>query len=599
MPLDLPADWKSLNVSRDLRIRGNYDQNLRVQRLGHTPVIYAVWLPDASEDPRPHQGRSKGTGKRLPMKASTGHTDPIEAGKWTIQWWKEQKQRQVQLLNDQEEREQHSLHKYWNTWFTKQSALQKSKRNFDRWKRDTQSKWHGESYGIKHQPWAQKSVDQIHSGDLANYFTEVLDARRTDTNDMSETKRQQKTLMRALLNEARLENPTLGEPKFPEIPRAIKEVVALNQNQWDCLLQSVIELSDGSCRFSTEADSYRTLPFSEYRRSNQRNWVDLWDALHIQWFFYTRAEDMPRFRCEWFRQEQEDIVLHLEVTKGDRKTHDTYAYRADANALIRDVLTRKGNVGYAVLPHLSRRKRQEAESMVMQTLNFLLKRAAEFANEKFNTAIDIKALSWTTIRHTAFRLTLEDNPDLDAPKKLRDFAANGHTSEKMLLERYLNPIRREQQARGSREKIKPGKHTGHFFDLIMEQPDSEEQRKKILALSDADKHAAVKEANRRWEIYNGKQLAKRNGREDVVRMALERSNYAPDLMLHLLLKTSSKYTDEQVDNFKNNPERLKKMWMWILKHHDNRRRGIDANGEVFIYFEGQPLPKRITYPVTI
>ena len=596
MPLNLPADWKSLNVSRDLRIRGNYDQNLRVQRLGHTPVIYAVWLPDASEDPRPHQGRSKqGTGKRLPMKASTGHTDPIEAGKWTIQWWKEQQQRQVQLLNDQEEREQHSLHKYWKTWFAKQSAEQQSKRNFDRWKRDTQSKWHGESYGIKHQPWAQKSVDLITNGDLAEYFTGVLDARRTDKNDMSETKRQQKTLIRALLEEARLENPNLGEPKFPKIPKTIKEVKALNQYQWDCLLRSVVELSEATCRFSREPDSYRLLQFSEYRRSNQRNWVDLWDALHIQWFFYTRAEDMPRFRCEWFRREQEDIVLHLEVTKGDRMTHDTYAYRADANSLIGDVLTRKGHRGYAVLPHLSRKKGQEAQSMVMQTLNYLLKEAGTYANEKFEAGIDIQQLKWTTIRHTAFRLTLEDLPELDRPKELKDFAENGHTSREMLLERYLNPLKREQQARAAREKIKPGKHTGSFFAEIMGAPESEEQRKKILALTTLEKQAAVREANRILSIK-----AKRGAEENASFVKhLKATNDTNKLIRlyeqvsdHPLPKVLKKLSETDPDKFKDSLVRA-------FECKDHELIGIDANGMRFIYLREDCLPTNVAYPVVI
>ena len=148
--------------------------------------------------------------------------------------------------------------------------------------------------------------------------------------------------------------------------------------------------------------------------------------------------------------------------------------------------------------------------MVMQTLNYLLKKAGTYANEKFEAGIDIQQLKWTTIRHTAFRLTLEDLPELDAPKKLRDFAANGHTSEKMLLERYLNPLKREQQARAAREKIKPGKHTGSFFAEIMGAPESEEQRKKILALTTLEKQAAVREANRILSIK-----AKREAEEKV------------------------------------------------------------------------------------
>jgi hypothetical protein len=70
--------------------------------------------------------------------------------------------------------------------------------------------------------------------------------------------------------------------------------------------------------------------------------------------------------------------------------------------------------------------------------------------------IQMGKVTWTTIRHTAFRLTLEGFPQLGVPPRIDAFAFNGHTSAKMLQDRYLKYIDAEKTAKEARERIKPG-----------------------------------------------------------------------------------------------------------------------------------------------
>lgn len=66
---------------------------------------------------------------------------------------------------------------------------------------------------------------------------------------------------------------------------------------------------------------------------------------------------------------------------------------------------------------------------------------------------------WTNIRHTAFRLTLEEDPSLAIPPKINSFAANGHTSPDQLRNTYLRYIDAERTASESRQIIRAGNWT--------------------------------------------------------------------------------------------------------------------------------------------
>ena len=61
--------------------------------------------------------------------------------------------------------------------------------------------------------------------------------------------------------------------------------------------------------------------------------------------------------------------------------------------------------------------------------------------------------NWTTLRHTAFRLTLEDEPSLGIPPKINAFADNGHTSPDQLRKTYLRYMELEATAKEARQNI--------------------------------------------------------------------------------------------------------------------------------------------------
>ena len=121
----LPETWTTLNVSRDFGVRGSYPQNLRIKRQTHTRVLYAEWLPDPSDDPRPHQGRSRdGLGKRLTIQRSTGTEDPYEAAKRSVSLFQHWQDESKAKLNLQEEESKNSLGDYWERYYASESETQ-------------------------------------------------------------------------------------------------------------------------------------------------------------------------------------------------------------------------------------------------------------------------------------------------------------------------------------------------------------------------------------------------------------------------------------------------------------------------------------------
>ena len=106
--------------------------------------------------------------------------------------------------------------------------------------------------------------------------------------------------------------------------------------------------------------------------------------------------------------------------------------------------------GYLAFPMYSRKVGDENASNVKETLNDLLKYVAEQCGVKKR-----RPVNWTIIRHTAFRLTLQEMPELGTEPDINTFAANGHTSAEMLRKRYLKTIDRQNVADKARAKLKP------------------------------------------------------------------------------------------------------------------------------------------------
>ena len=95
MTKKIPSEWvtgkkKSLNVAFDLGLRCPVT-NLYVfkNKNKNSKFLQCIWMPDIDEDFRPdHLQRTKG-GKRRYFEGSTGHTNPFEAGKYAIDWYKD------------------------------------------------------------------------------------------------------------------------------------------------------------------------------------------------------------------------------------------------------------------------------------------------------------------------------------------------------------------------------------------------------------------------------------------------------------------------------------------------------------------------------
>ncbi len=443
----LPSDWSVIGVS-DLGIKGSYPNNLKIRKVSRTQNLSASWLPSEEEDHRPSKGRVGKSGKRDPLRASMRTPDPYEAARRAVAWVQEV-QKSARVLKEQSEAEhQHALETYWERWFARESATRKPQRNFARWSRDTRLKWDGQSYGVKHQPWAQKSVEKITAADFADYWA-VLDARRTPTNDMGGTKAQQKTLIRELLKEARSDFPHLSIPDFPSISKQVKQVQHLKREEWDRLMGKIVELSGGAARADLTQHQYKVLEWKPVNRLNQRNWVDLYDTLNLMWFFYLRAEDLPRLKAEWFQDHGDEIVCLLEQTKGNRPVQRTTHYRPDAAANWRRMTLRRPK-GFLVFPHI-KRSESDVSGTLKKNLNDLLK----YALRHCDPPIPSEGVTMTNIRHTAFRLTLEDLPELGRPPGIYAFAQNGMTSAEMLQRTYLRFIEEEATAKMARERIKP------------------------------------------------------------------------------------------------------------------------------------------------
>ena len=65
--------------------------------------------------------------------------------------------------------------------------------------------------------------------------------------------------------------------------------------------------------------------------------------------FHLRAEDLPRLQAEWFRDERDEIVCDLEITKDDLNKHRTTHERQDAVSSWRQMNLRRSK-GLLIFP---------------------------------------------------------------------------------------------------------------------------------------------------------------------------------------------------------------------------------------------------------
>lgn len=452
MPRSLPENWKTLNVARDLGLKGAYPQDLRLRKNTRSENLEAMFLPPLQDDPRPNGGRSKG-GKRLAFYASMGTDDPWEAGKRAIVWVQD-KQREIhQKISQSQVDKEYSLECYWEQWFSRES--EKIRRNPGKW-REKKLLWEGDEYGIKHQPWSVKPLDEITAGDMEVYWA-VLDSRGDLEKGitMSGQKEQLRALLNHLFKEARRSSPgrysKLRLLEFPPVSRQHRAPDHITAEGWEALMKTLVHLTNGAALQNLNKTDYESLPWTARNKKNIRNWLDLYDALQFQWFYYLRAEDMPRLRSEWFTDDGSKISCFLEETKGNREKKTTVAFRSQHYETIKRILRRRPS-SYLVLPWVQREAKREAESNCLETLNSLLRSAVSICLPDF----DLGKKPWTCIRHTALRLTLEEVPILGTERYIKQFAENAHTSDTMLRQNYLRFMDRDNLIDIVKDEFMPG-----------------------------------------------------------------------------------------------------------------------------------------------
>lgn len=377
-----------------------------------------------------------------------GTPDPWEAAKRAVEWVKDHQRESRAAKDEQQSQKDSSLHAYWERWFKRTSDSKKTARiNYRKWEGEQQNLWLAQGYGLKHQPFALKSVGSITYADLADYWA-VIDQRRatsTRAGDMGGTKKQLKTLIKHLLQEARSDFPQLLDPKFPPISHQKKQVDHFHKEEWEDLVRHALDCTEGAGQASLTPAEYQSLAFTPANRQNQRYWVDFYDGLMLLWFFYLRAEDLPRVKAEWFREAQGErgpyVICRLEETKGNRDIKQTHNLRPDGYKVWQRITKRKPS-GYLLFPELDR-------GSVNPNFRFLLKES------KKACSITRAGLSTTQVRHTAFRLLLEEDPQLHSVAGLREVAAAGNTSVDQLRETYLDPIQSAANAAEIRSRLKP------------------------------------------------------------------------------------------------------------------------------------------------
>ena len=449
--MSVPTNWTgtALKVS-DFGVRGSYPSNLVIYKTVRSENLYWRFMPDEADDPRPNKGRNA-AGKRLPMQGTTRTTDPYDAARRAKTLANDELKRLQEAASVRSAERHLTLEHYWDQVLAEEEG-KTGRRNLVRDIRDLKSNWsriRERGNGI-----TTKKVDAITYEDHLTLFGALASKSRTGTGAKEDARKVlNKVYKRALLGEFKHWTP----PPYPAFSRQKKPRPSLEDTDFNLLVEKVVELSGGNAKRDLTPEEYRDLDWSVTRRiDGYRNWVDLYDALLLQWFFFHRAEDAPRIRGEWYREESPgNWVCFLEEVKKDRPLHENRPYRAEHHRFMQRLKKRKPS-GYAVLPHLLRPEGNPNGSHVIETLNHLLKYAASEVRPQIcltNGGLPADKLVWTHIRHTTWRLALRDYPEFGTDANIETFSRNGHTSAKELRDNYLVDIKSERLAEKAREAI--------------------------------------------------------------------------------------------------------------------------------------------------
>ena len=454
----IATDWKTLNIwdfRKELAIgkRTDFPANLCLVRKVYSENIYASYLPDLEEDTRIRKKDKSGKKKkRRSIIKSTGETNPKFAAQYAINWVKEKQIELAQNVLTVEDNISYSLAHYWEIYFPKFQEEKKNRISADQLIRDERNKWFSEKIGINKEEFAHKNLKLITKLDLHNYFQTLKVGTQKDI----------KTLINKLWNEAQLQNSELyvghNFPSFPKIKSNNgKQVIHFRSNDWELLVNCINQLSGGVARQNLSIEEYENLEFKTCTRDNQRNWVDLFDALWVNYSFFLRSQDLHRLKIEWFRKDlkHREFVLMHPTPKSDRKIKETRNIRDDAFDFMLRLMNRRSDNGWLLFPSYKRQCEGGAENKVMRNMNFLLQIAVEKCLPEFS----LKDANVKAIRHTSFRHHFEDDPILGDPDKIRMFAENALTTPEMLQSTYLDYINREETLRGSKKKMRKSNYS--------------------------------------------------------------------------------------------------------------------------------------------
>ena len=452
----LPEEWiagtlHTLNLAEHLGIRRNgVPSDLRIKRSPKSPNLIAQYLPAVDDDPRPGAGATRsGSGKRKVYEASMGAPDPWEAASKAVEWVKRHQKETRTKKDVQQQSKDYSLHAYWDRWFARISKSKKNAQmNYKKWENEQQNLWLAQGYGLKHQDFSMKSVEEVNSADFNNYFT-VIDQRKETSKragDMGGTKKQLKTLINHLFDEARSADfHNLHTPKFPKISHQKKQSDHFYKEEWEMVMKKTIELTEGAGQAMLTPSEYANLDFKKADRQNQRYWVDFYDSLCLMYFFFLRPRDLKHLKMEWFQERTDEegkkyVECTLQVTKGNRDIQRTENIRPDGYKVWKRIKSRKPE-GYVCFPEINRES-------VLPNCRHLLNKVKE------QCGITREGLTTTQIRHTAFRLICEEDFDhYSNPIHLVHLAYSGNTSTDMLRKTYLDPIRQSRSAAKSRSRL--------------------------------------------------------------------------------------------------------------------------------------------------
>ncbi len=458
----LPDKWgttdceiKTIYIREYFKIEGaSYTDDLRLKYDPKRGSLQAEWsIPKLPTDKRNKTRRE-----------STGTWDPLLASQIAVE-----KQSSFNALPHAQVSKKYSLERYWKIWLKEFTVVNQIKRNGKINIRNQANYWNGEGWGIGHQPFSKKNIEDVDYNDLNDYwkFLDERGANLPEPKDMAGQKKQIKTLLNKLIKTARITDKgiygNLPDLVYPIIKKTLgkEEAEVLQRDEFDLLLKTVIDLSGGIANAHISNEHYMELSNQGTRIHQPRNWVDLYDALILMYFFHLRPEDMPRVKSEWIYQKTDgSYYLYLEEVKGNRlHRHESISFRDGSDEALERIKKRKPK-GFLIFTDNYLAGREEgnyADSQVLESLNVLLQHAIEVSGIKTR-----RKLTMMNIRHTAFYLLIKEFPDdFKTVSDLTVLGEFGFSSEKQLRERYVNKIHAESKVKRVKKLGKKGK-----FELI-------------------------------------------------------------------------------------------------------------------------------------